>query len=275
MYSAPDDYGTSYYFRGAISNNWVSFAGFYWRIIRVNGDGSVRMIYTGSTAPTESQAVVMTGAGTYIGNSKFNPSENWYMNGSTNSTIKTYIDNWYSTNLTSYVNKISDSVYCNDTYPSTDPNTPNGIYSSIKTIYYGGYIRLFTYSTPILKCYRISDAYTVSDTTNGNGKLTYPIALITADEISISGGVFKEENIYKPVNDFSHNYLYNNEYYYSLTPSYYSEPEEVTNIFSVTPPYLETNTHSLAPIGVRPVISLKSTVTATGTGAWNDPYVVQ
>ena len=45
--SAPDDYGTSYYFRGTPKNNYVKFAGFYWRILRINGDGSIRMIYAG------------------------------------------------------------------------------------------------------------------------------------------------------------------------------------------------------------------------------------
>ncbi len=48
--SAPDDYGTSYYFRGNVENNWVKFAGYYWRILRMNGDGSIRMIYAGDAS---------------------------------------------------------------------------------------------------------------------------------------------------------------------------------------------------------------------------------
>ncbi len=48
--SAKDDYGTSYYYRGNVTNNYVKFAGFYWRIIRVNGDGSIRMIYAGDAS---------------------------------------------------------------------------------------------------------------------------------------------------------------------------------------------------------------------------------
>lgn len=58
MYSASDNYGTSYYYRGAVDNNWVRFANFYWRIIRINGDGSIRMIYAGTSAPTSSESVV-------------------------------------------------------------------------------------------------------------------------------------------------------------------------------------------------------------------------
>ncbi len=48
--SAPDDYGTSYYYRGTVENNWVKFAGYYWRILRINGDGSIRMIYAGDAS---------------------------------------------------------------------------------------------------------------------------------------------------------------------------------------------------------------------------------
>ena len=47
LYMAEDDEGESYYYRGAVKNNYVSFAGFIWRIIRRNGDGSIRMIYSG------------------------------------------------------------------------------------------------------------------------------------------------------------------------------------------------------------------------------------
>lgn len=82
MYAAEDDLGTSYYFRGAVDNNWVKFGkdssgnDIYWRIIRINGDGSIRMVYTGTTAPTESTKVIMTGEGTGIGRSAFNSSSN-------------------------------------------------------------------------------------------------------------------------------------------------------------------------------------------------------
>ena len=77
MYASDDDYTAttgmkSYYFRGAVDNNWVKFGKdsggnpIYWRIIRINGDGSIRMIYSGTTAPTSSTATVMTGTGTQI-----------------------------------------------------------------------------------------------------------------------------------------------------------------------------------------------------------------
>ena len=87
LFKAQDDLGTSYYFRGAVDNNWVKFGkdstgkDIYWRIIRINGDGSIRMIYSGTTTPTESTKVVMTGTGTQItvdstNTFKFNSSYN-------------------------------------------------------------------------------------------------------------------------------------------------------------------------------------------------------
>ena len=69
LYMAEDDEGESYYYRGAVRNNYVSFAGFIWRIIRRNGDGSIRMIYSG-------KSVSDTGDATTIGNSQFN-SKYW------------------------------------------------------------------------------------------------------------------------------------------------------------------------------------------------------
>ena len=69
LYMAEDDEGESYYYRGAVKNNYVSFAGFTWRIIRRNGDGSVRLIYSGKSTTD-------TGAAVTIGKSQFN-SKYW------------------------------------------------------------------------------------------------------------------------------------------------------------------------------------------------------
>ena len=63
LFMAEDDDGSSYYYRGAVKNNYVSFAGYTWRIIRQNGDRSVRMIYSGKTTSDTGEAT--------IGNSQF------------------------------------------------------------------------------------------------------------------------------------------------------------------------------------------------------------
>ena len=130
LYAAQDDYGTSYYYRGSVNNNYVYFAGYYWRIIRINGDGSVRLLYAGTTSDA-------TGLSVTIGNSAFNIKPNLplyvgYMYGDINgttleevnanindSTIKTYLETWYQEHLSNYASYIADSGFCNDRTLST------------------------------------------------------------------------------------------------------------------------------------------------------------
>ena len=144
IFEAEDDYGTSYYFRGNVSNNYVKFAGFYWRIIRINGNGTVRMIYAGDASVIDNLPnkleVLANGYDdsiteyTKLGTSKFNANSNdnayiGYMYGTAgsnnyadthantnNSTIKTYLDTWYENNLKNTINEgfIADSIFCND-----------------------------------------------------------------------------------------------------------------------------------------------------------------
>ena len=287
MYAAEDDLGTSYYFRGAVNNNWVKFGKdssnkvMYWRIIRINGDGSIRMIYSGTTAPTSSTATVMTGTGTQISTSAFNSSYNdpayvGYMytasqqhGTGTDSTIKTAIDNWYK--LTSFItnNLVVDSTYCNDRSVTGSTNgTPGEIgggISSRVTSYYGAHIRLVINRNPKLTCTTASDKFTVN-TNKGNGLLTYPVGLITADEVVMAGGAHNGTN--------SAYYLYTNQYYWSGTPNYFDGSDTFADCFSVgTTGYLSD--YSVRNIlGVRPVISLSSKVKLSGDGTWNNVYTV-
>ena len=287
MYAAEDDLGTSYYFRGAVNNNWVKFGKdsseneMYWRIIRINGDGSIRMIYSGTTKPDSSTATVMTGTGTQIGTSTFNNSYNdpiyvgykyasGEQHGSSNaSTIKTMVDSWYK--LTSFVtnNLVVDSTYCNDRSVTGSTNgTPGEIgggISSRVTSYYGAHIRLVINRNPKLTCTTASDKFTVN-TDKGNGLLTYPVGLITADEVVMAGGVHNGTN--------SAYYLYTNQHYWSGTPNYFDGSDTFADCFSVgTTGYLSD--YSVRNIlGVRPVISLSSSVKLSGSGTWNDVYTV-
>ena len=300
LFKAQDDLGTSYYFRGAVDNNWVKFGkdssgkDIYWRIIRINGDGSIRMIYTGTTAPTESTKVVMTGTGTQIGTSAFNSSTDkaeyvGYMyqlgqqhgnKNSTSSAIKTTIDNWYKTTTleTDLKTKslVVDQIFCNDrtastsnvTYSTTNYTTLTS-WNSTETDYkYGAYGRLDDFNsnrTPILICPTASDKFTVN-TSNGNGALTYPVGLITADEIAMAGGVKESAN--------SSYYLYTNQHYWSGTPeSFYSGGDAFE--YSVYPSGAN-NGYIVYYIryGARPVISLSSKAKLTGSGTYNDVYTV-
>ena len=101
------------------------------------------------------------------------------------SDIKTAIDTWYAANMTSYTSKLEDTPYCNDrTIYQLNGWSPTG--STTSYLYFNAYGRTQSPYTPSLTC-NTNDAFTVSAST-GNGKLTYPVGLLTADEIRLAGG---------------------------------------------------------------------------------------
>ncbi len=278
MYAAEDDYGTSYFFRGTVSNNWVYFAGYYWRIVRINGDGSVRMIYSGLTPPTEATSEVMTGSGTLLTtsiyfNTKFNSNEYvgyMYTVGevqglSTSSNIKTYIDDWYSKNIKYYEKYLADAAFCGDR------SLVSGTGIGITTTYYGSTARVGSQIpsgqgvSPTLKCPNKVDNYTVNDEIKGNGALTYPIGLLSADEASLAGS--------KNGSNHPNYYLYTNSNYWLGSPNYfggsYASGFYLASSGSMNSYYVNN------AYGARPLVSLKSDALAQGTGTWYDPYVIE
>ena len=306
MYAADDDYTAttgmkSYYYRGAVNNNWVKFGkegdkDIYWRIIRINGDGSIRMIYSGTTDPknessvTGSNGVYMTGTGTQITvdstntfafNSSYdNPSYVGYMytasaqhGNSTSSTIKTTIDNWYKTTTleTDAATKAlvsQDQIFCNDRSATTsDSGTPgeiSGSMSTSTTYYYGAYVRLVTNKSPQLKCPTESDKFTSRKSSIGNNALTYPVGLITADEVAMAGGVYPTSN--------STYYLYTKQSYWSGSPYYFVSRGNAFEFFVDSSGMLTYSIYYTN--GVRPVISLSSKAKLSGSGTYNDVYTV-
>ena len=281
LYTGTENGTTVYYFAGNATDNWVKFGknasnqDLYWRIIRTNSDGSVRLLYHGTST---------TATDAYIGTSAFNSSYDniayvSYMYGSlgsvenarantNNSTIKTAIDNWYATNLnTNYGKYISTTaVYCNDrTYTISGSDT-----------LFGAYTRLRTNKTPTYDCTDTNDKFTV-DTSTGNGKLKYPIALMTADEVSFAGGLL--------VTSAPTWYYYNSangsstgtNWWWSLSPDYWDGSNALVFFVngSSNPGYL-SNTNVNYTNGVRPAISLKSCVkTSGGDGSASAPYTIE
>ena len=303
MYKKNDDLGTSYYYRGAVDNNWVKFGkegtkDIYWRIIRINGDGSIRMIYSGTTAPTESTKVVMTGTGTQItvdstNTFKFNSSYNkaeyvgyQYIEGQQhgygecngtsasctvngkivyNSTIKQAIDKWYAgTTLKDNALVSENQIFCNDRSASS---TQTAAWTSTgATYYYGAYGRLTqTTKSPQLICPTASDKFTVN-TSNGNGVLTYPVGIITADEVAMAGGNSGISN--------STYYLYTNQNYWSgSTYSFFGGGSYAYEFYVNTDGYVDANDVRTGT-GARPVVSLSSKAKLSGSGTYNDVYTV-
>ena len=271
-----------YYFAGDAKNNWVKFGGFYWRIIRTNYDESIRLLYSGTSHNTTSG---------YIWTSAFNSPYNndpmlvGYMYGTSgslasnrtntnNSAIKTYIDNWYKNNLSSYSKYIStEAVYCNDRElaPGSTYNTGNTSFS------YATKERLNTNKTPTYNCTNIKDAFSGS---NSEAKLTYPIGLMTADEIAYAGG---KEFTSLP-SPYAWYYLNSaggsitgSTYWWSLSPFGWSGSySTVWAVFgSSNPGYLSYIRANDTSYGVRPAISLKSCIKySTGNGAPETPYEI-
>ena len=291
-YEALDDDGLSQYFAGVVDNNWVRFAGYYWRIVRINGDGTIRIIYNG---PTTDQ----TGETTQIGVSAFNNLANdnayvGYMYGTpgsstyeethaniNDSTIKTVIDNWYEANIannSNFVNKIDvNAGFCNDrsiknyeTNLSWSMDTKKG-YGLNYTAYNGfskfgyedSYKDIFE---PTLYCpNKNHDLFTSKTSIKGNKKLTYPIGLITADEIVYAGAFGSQESNY---------YLNNNLVFWTMTADRFYK-NDMARVFIE---HFETtlgNYETKVAAGVRPVINLKANVTLTGTGTKDNPYIVE
>ena len=382
--SATDTYGTSYYYRGNVTNNYVKFADKYWRIIRINGDGTVRVIYDGTSAHANGES----SEDRQIGSSKFNeywkkdnvqettnsniyhdnagvgymygnrdaivePTEyspssefrntltyyiakeykfdestrkftlkdpiavlgsamtsdyvGYYTFGNDNasysssdelkkifevtagdssvsvkygyvsygtsskevaqtntndSTIKTYLDNWYKTIISVTENEqyLADNIFCNDRSFSSS-NTGTG--AGVSTTYYNWLD--WNASKTNLKCPQQNDAFTVNDTTNGNGTLTYPIGLITTDEVVLAGGWNASNKGY---------YLYSGSFYWASSPAYFNGSG--AGVMGV---YSDGNARSgfivIFNVGVRPVLNLSSEVLNKGDGTMNNPYHVE
>ena len=366
LYMAEDDEGESYYYRGAVKNNYVSFAGFIWRIIRRNGDGSVRMIYSGKSTADAGDAVTIGDSQfnskywdpTYVGykyNEDFSLHESngitdysWFTNtqkynfgtgytfgeatkkftltgdikqltwndnhdeivnnglyscletscnvvykvtgysnattmivqpisyssnslltaqtNKTDSPIKTKLDNWYKTNMTSYTSKLADETFCSDRSISSGTGYKTDSYT-----FYGAYNRLQDNKKPSLKCSGDNDKFKMS---NESAKLDYPVGLILADEVALAGGRSYYNGAYSSNSNY---YLYNGKYYWSLSPSNFVSNYSFAGVWFVMPSgslYPWRNVTS--SLGVRPVINLKAdTLMTKGDGSSLNPFVIQ
>ena len=283
MYKATEDNTDVYYFAGDARNNWVKFGGYYWRIIRTNSDGSIRLLYHGTSPETQNA---------YIGDSEiaFNESYNdsmyvGYKYGTSgslennrlntnDSTIKKTIDTWYKDNLVNYTKYLSTTaVYCNDR------EVGSGTYSATgNQFYYVGYTRLGANKNPSYNCTNEYDAFSVNNT---KAQLTYPIALMTADEISYAGGVWiKNAATWYYLNSKGNASIKNgqNEWWLLSAASWDTDKSSVVfKISSAQDRKAQFGAQSVQyKLHVRPVISLKSDVLhKSGDGSATNPYEIQ
>ena len=289
--STEDDYGTSYYFRGAVTNNYVEFANKCWRIVRVGGDGSVKLIlhndnkagianpcdaannsksaafarYSGTTYTSAFNEYSDDNA--YVGFMYGTPGSSTYeaTHANTNkSTILTNLESWYNNNLKTYESVIDDTVWCNDKTNVTDTTydpfslTPNGLGYAKNETYYGATQRLVGTSGdaggtgPSLKC-------------NGElSKITSKVGLVTADELAFAGYAYDRYN--------TTTYLQENatsDDWWSLSPFNFGG---VLSVVDGVGYLIRIGLYN--SIGVRPSISLKPSTYVTGNGSSEDPYKV-
>ena len=292
--STEDDYGTSYYFRGAVKNNYVEFANKCWRIVRVGGDGSVKLILhndntAGAANPCDSAnnsasaAFARYSGTTYKSAFNTNSNDNAYVgfmygtvgasdyattHANTNkSTILTNLETWYNNNLKAYESVIDDNVWCNDKTNVTDTTydpwsiTPNGLGYAKNVTYYGATQRLVSAS---------NSAGGTGPSLNCNGKLskiTSKIGLITADELAFAGYAWNIDN--------TTTYLQENatgNSWWSLSPFFFDGDARVWGVGDSNGSFGLYMSNTLA---VRPSISLISSVTISGgTGTSEDPYII-
>ena len=280
--SAPDNYGTSYYYRGNVTNNYVKFANFYWRIVRINGDGSIRLIYDGTSAHANGES----SEDRAIGQSAFNEKNDdnayaGYMYGASgsstyaetqaninDSTIKKYVDSWYENNVkgTVYEQYLADNIFCNDR------QSINGYgFGKIETGYRWNYFPVETNNSNnkymLLVCKNKNDSFTVKYNSVGNGMLKYSIALITKDEVLLSGGWTDDNSSYFMSNG--------NNTYFTLSPANY-DSRGFVRIGTVGENGNLCNSHNcIGKFSVKPVINLKTNSLKSGDGTINNPYTVE
>ena len=257
----------------------------YWRIVRINGDGTVRVIYDGTSAHANGESSRDRQVGTSAFNSSYDDNAYvGYMYGATgastyaaahantnDSTIKAYIDNWYKTNILGTANEqyLADNIFCNDRSISTYTTSSNtklgyGTNSTYYRWYWGPWESGNHNDNMKLICPQQNDAFTVSDTTNGNGDLTYPVGLLSTDEIVLAGGWDEENSGY---------YLYSGQVWWASTPNkFHGSDAYVHDVSSSGDASYDDNVYYA--LEVRPVFNLKAEVLNNGDGTADNPYHV-
>ena len=296
--SAEDDYGTSYYFRGAVKNNYVEFANKCWRIVRVGGDGSVKLILhndntTGAANPCDaannstSAAFARYSGETYTSAFNTNKDDNAYVgfkfgtvgsstyeatHANTNkSTILTNLETWYNNNdnnFKKYEKVIADTVWCNDKTNVTDTTfNPYG-YSNVNGLGYGTNVTYYGATQRLVSKNNSAGGTGPSLKCNGDlSKINSKIGLITADELAFAGYAKGLRN--------TTTYLQENAdtWWWSLSPNRFNG--DYADVWYVGGSYGGFDGgYVFNTGGVRPSISLKSTTNVTGEGTSSSPYII-
>ena len=290
LLSTEDDYGTSLYFRGTVKNNYVEFANKCWRIVRITGNGAIKLVLhndniNNKTNPCSSANNNNTAAFAHYNGTEYTnsfSSKLWdnayigFMYGTASSSdyasthanlnkseMLKNLETWYMNNLTPYEDKIADVIWCND-----KSTTGTGTGYGEDNTHYRAFNRIAQNYLPTLICPKDNNngklsKFTVRDTINGNGNLTYKIGLLTADEVVFAGyaHIYQNDAVYLLENT-------GNEAWWTMSPF------QNNMVFCVSYGNVTFNDFN-SSAGVRPSIALNSDVTVTGSGTSEDPYIVK
>lgn len=286
--TSPDDYGTSYYYRGNINNNYVEFANMCWRILRVTGNGDIKLVlYNGNAESVNNPcsnvksvyapfSYYKMGSSTNYHYKAFNSLDTGYVYtgfmygpetditvNSTDSIALSSLKGFYDQFLRKYNSMIADTIYCGDKSGTTASNVLSRIYRS-----------------PTLTC--PADAkggkagsYTATDIVNGNGKLRgndgygskpYKIGLLSADEVAFAGHTTSSANTSTFLG-----YSAEGDTYWTMSSAGNGSPYEVFFVKDGTSIDYDILTERHY---IRPVIALLSSTKVTGSGTKTDPFVV-
>ena len=270
VFSARDKDGNSAYYRGLVTNNYVKMANYWWRIIRVNGNGDVRIMYDGIAPHANGEVTYDKGIGTsYYQSTSFDNAYVGYMYGTPDSDTyddthanlhdslaKKVLDKWYENHLMKYAKYISDNSYF---YCDRRVSSGTGISGSFTNYSFRGRTTSPTLLTPVEH-----DLFTLKISNFGNQTLDYPIGLINADELVMSGiswGWTKSGD--NPYGDSD---------YWTITPY-------LANIGDSLGAYVCTGFLSMGATGndkklLRPVINLKRDLKVKGEGTIDNPYTI-
>ena len=283
IFETTDADGTSYYYRGAVENNYLKFAGYFWRVVRINGNGSIRIIYDGTSAHANGESSTDRQYGTSQFNTNYNNNMYvgyMYTSGEahgtgTSSTIKTNVDKFYTDKLSSYASKLDTNAgFCGDRSNLNEQSDVGNL-----TTYFKGYLRA-NQNAPTLKCENVNDYYTTLTSSNGNKSLENSIGLITLDEAILSGyigGIFN--GVYNLQEKNINGFLTMGNHFWTVTPAGFYNPWGGSYIrsivFCITSHGIIDDADVYNLNTIRPVINIRSDVTITGSGTMTDPYVIK
>jgi len=279
--STEDDYGTSYYFRGAVTNNYVNYSGMCWRIVRVQGDGTIKLVLADENGECDADTYSTGNTTSALINSatKYAYSEDISETGAiyASSYIPAELTTWMASKITDtsdlvetdWCNDMSSSVFgfgMNDNYETvyTEEEATQGWYTVLN---YGAYGRLNdeTTASPSLKCNAkgLNDSKALRYESN--------IGLLTADEVAFAGETFSSvsnRTYYLSTNV--------NSVYWTMSPSYYFAVDEYLGVFQLSSAGFLTDGIVDLVKAVRPAVVLQSNVTIAegGLGTQTNPYVI-